>query len=89
MSDLDKEELERKMYKLEREKMEYLEVNDKRNANRKSKEIEKIQTQIELLETRKMTKEIKLLKKFIYLKGLNYEYKNFVDRFEKEMLESE
>lgn len=67
---------------LEKEKMEYLEVNDKRTANRKQKEIDRLQSEIELKEARKMAEQVKSLKKFIAYKGLNLEYANFIEREE-------
>lgn len=67
---------------LEKEKMEYLEVNDKRTANRKQKEIDRLQNEIELKEARKMAEQVKSLKKFIAYKGLNLEYANFIEREE-------
>lgn len=67
---------------LEKEKMEYLEVNDKRTANRKQKEIDRLQNEIELKEARKMAEQVKSLKKFIAYKGLNLEYVNFIEREE-------
>lgn len=56
------EELYKQIENLEREKMEYLEVNDNAGAKRKEKKIEQIKLQIELLNLNKIKNELKAYK---------------------------
>lgn len=68
-----------KIYILEHEKMEYLEVDDKRNANRKRRQIEKLQKELDILEAKRIIEENKLLKTFIAKRNLNSEYVKFAE----------
>ena len=57
--------LEEKIYELEKNKMAYLEVNDKAGARRIQKQIDKIELERELLDLYKIKKELKIYKEVV------------------------
>lgn len=60
-----KQELEAKIEELERNKIAYLEVDNKAAARRIEKQIEKLEMKIELLELNKIKRELEVYKEVI------------------------
>ena len=60
--------------KYEKKKIEYLEVDDKRSANRYIIKIERLQKDLQLLNIKKIEKELEVYKKFIAYRGLQNEF---------------
>lgn len=54
-----------KIEELEKDRMGYLEVNDKAGARRKQKQIEKLELELELFEFKKIKNELKVYKKVV------------------------
>ncbi len=75
---LSEDEIRIKIDKLEREKIGYLEVNDKAGARRKQKKIEELESQLELLKVNEIKQDLELYKKFINKRGLNSEFQSFM-----------
>lgn len=75
---LNEDEIRIKIDKLEREKIGYLEVNDKAGARRKQKKIEELENQLELLKINDIKQDLELYKKFINKRGLNAEFQSFM-----------
>ena len=67
------EEIER----LEKERMDYLEVDDNRNAGRIEAKINKLRNEKELKEYKKIKKELALALKFINEKGNKQEFEDY------------
>ncbi len=59
------EEKRNKIENLERERIAYLEVDDKAGARRKQKQIEKLELELELFEIQKVKEELKAYKKVV------------------------
>lgn len=59
------EEKRNKIENLERERIAYLEVDDKVGARRKQKQIEKLELELELFELAKIKNELKVYKKVV------------------------
>lgn len=59
------EEKRNKIEKLERERIAYLEVDDKNGARRKEKQIRELEFEIELFEIKKVKDELKAYKKVV------------------------
>lgn len=60
-----RDELEDKLYKLEQNKIAYLEVNDKVGARRVGKQIEQIEMEIQLLSYNKIKQELSIYKNIV------------------------
>ena len=74
-----REELLKKEEELEKERMEYLEVNDKKNANRISKKIDKIRMEVDLAELNEYKKINKKYRLFIQKYGLTDKFNEFLE----------
>ncbi len=59
------EEIEEEIDDLEKERIAYLEVNDKAGANRKAKKIENLEMQLEIFNLKKIKQELKIYKDVI------------------------
>ena len=62
---MKKDEIYEKIDELEKKRMAYLEVDNKASANRIRKQIEKLETQLEILELNKIKKELNAYKTVI------------------------
>lgn len=62
---LSKEEIENKIEQLERDKVAYLEVDDKAAARRKEKQIQQLEQQLKLFDLDKIKRELKIYKEVI------------------------
>lgn len=65
MNNKQSNELYEKIEKLERKRMEYLEVNKKSDARRIKKQIEKIQQEIELSKYDKLRQKLEIYKSIV------------------------
>lgn len=74
---LSRNEILDKIEQLEKDKMGYLEVNDKAGARRREKQIRDLENQLELLELKDIKEDLKLYKKFIKEKGMQNEFQSF------------
>ena len=94
MTNIDKriEELVDQYDELEKEYINYLEADMNKEARKTHNKMEKINEKIGNLEEQRdyglkedMKKTINLYKKFISIKGLSYEFDNFVEKEEEEI----
>ena len=94
MTNIDKriEELVEQYDELEKEYINYLEADMNKEARKTHNKMEKINEKIGNLEEQRdyglkedMKKTINLYKKFISIKGLSYEFDNFVEKEEEEI----
>lgn len=60
-----KQELENKIEKLEKDKIAYLEVDNKAGARRIEKQIERTEMELELLDLNNIKKELKIYKEVV------------------------
>lgn len=74
---LSKNEILDKIEQLEKDKIGYLEANNKTGARRREKQIRDLENQLELLELKDIEKDLKLYKKFIKEKGMQNEFQSF------------
>lgn len=75
---LSKEEIENKIEQLERDRIGYLEVDNKVAARRKQKQIEELEMQLKLLDFKDIEQDLELYKKFIRKRNLESEFKSFM-----------
>lgn len=75
---MKEQEIQEKIEELERDKMGYLEVNDKAGARRKQNKIDELETKLELLKLKEIKEDLALYKKFIAKRGLNTEFQQFM-----------
>lgn len=73
-----KEQILEEINKLEREKMEYLEVDNNSAARRKDKKIIELENELELSKLKEIKEDLELYKKFVSRKGLNSEFQRFM-----------
>lgn len=94
MTNIDKriEELVEQYDELEKEYINYLEADMNKEARKTHNKMEKINEKIGNLEEQRdyglkedMKKTINLYKRFISIKGLSYEFDNFVEKEEEEI----
>lgn len=94
MTNIDKriEELVDQYDELEKEYINYLEADMNKEARKTHNKMEKINEKIGNLEEQRdyglkedMKKTINLYKRFISIKGLSYEFDNFVEKEEEEI----
>lgn len=69
--------LEDEIEKLEKERMDYLEVDDNRTAGRIQSKIDKLRNEIELKNYKKLKKELELALNFIKEKGVKNEFEDY------------
>lgn len=62
---LSKEEIYNKIEQLEKDKIGYLEIDDKAGARRKAKQIEVLEMQLKLYKTGKIEKELRTYKEVV------------------------
>lgn len=62
---MNKDEIENKIEQLEKEVINYLEVDDKAGARRIKKKIEKLEMQLQLLDLNKIKRELKAYKEVL------------------------
>lgn len=77
------EEIQNEIDKLEKETIEFLEADMKRQANACKKKINKLNEQLELFELRKqksLLKDLNLAMKFIKEKGMMVEFEAFKEK---------
>lgn len=74
-----KDELYEKIEKLDKKRMDYLEVDDKANARRIAKQIENAEMQIKLLRFNELQFELSIYKKVVAkYPGISLEVKNLL-----------
>lgn len=71
---MNKEKIIEKIQQLEKDKMGYLECDDKAGARRKEKQIEKLEIQLKSAE---IEENLKIYKKFIKERKLEKEFQSF------------
>lgn len=64
--------------KLEKQRMEYLEVDDNRTAGRIKRKIDLLEKEIKLDKLKDIEEELKLYKRFIKYKGMEREFGNWM-----------
>ena len=73
-----KKEIEDKIQQLERDRIGYLEADDKAGARRKEKQISELQDKLEIINLKEIKEDLELYKKFIKKRGLQNEFQRFM-----------
>ena len=75
---MNKEEIEDKIQQLERDRIGYLEANNKAGARRKEKQISELQDKLAIMNLKEIKEDLELYKKFIKKRGLQNEFQSFM-----------
>lgn len=75
---MDKEKIEDKIQQLEKDRIGYLEVDDKAGARRKEKQISELQDKLEIIKLKEIKEDLELYKKFIRKRGLQNDFQRFM-----------
>lgn len=75
---MEKEEIENKIQQLEKDRVGYLEADDKAGARRKEKQIRSLQDKLEIINLKEIKEDLELYKKFIRKRGLQNDFQRFM-----------
>lgn len=75
---MDKDKIEYKIQQLERDRIGYLEADDKAGARRKEKQISELQDKLEIIKLKEIKEDLELYKKFIRKRGLQNDFQRFM-----------
>lgn len=75
---MEKEEIENKIQQLEKDRVGYLEADDKAGARRKEKQIRNLQDKLEIINLKEIKEDLELYKKFIKKRGLQNDFQRFM-----------
>lgn len=75
---MNKEEIKNKIQQLEKDRVGYLEADDKAGARRKEKQISELQDKLEIMNLKEIKEDLELYKKFIKKRGLQNEFQSFM-----------
>ena len=75
---MDKEEIENKIQQLEKDRVGYLEADDKAGARRKEKQIKSLQDKLEIINLKEIKEDLELYKKFIRKRELQNDFQRFM-----------
>ena len=75
---MNKEEIEDKIQQLEKDRIGYLEANNKAGVRRKEKQISELQDKLEIMNLKEIKENLELYKKFIRKRGLQNEFQSFM-----------
>lgn len=75
---MDKEEIENKIQQLEKDRVGYLEADDKAGARRKEKQIRNLLDKLEIINLKEIKEDLELYKKFIRKRGLQNDFQRFM-----------
>ena len=75
---MNKEEIKNKIQQLEKDRVGYLEADDKAGARRKEKQISELQDKLEIMNLKEIKEDLELYKKLIKKRGLQKEFQSFM-----------